>query len=91
MKNIEISKIQTILWLQLFIMCSTLISQLITVGSNMILMVVSNAVRARYIVRIRKLTVKPYVRDSKLVSKALPILAHVRELDLTTDKLSVLT
>ena len=62
-----------------------------TVGSNMILMVVSNAVRARYIVRIRKLTVKSYVWDSKLVSKALPILAHVRELDLATDKLSVLT
>ena len=61
-----------------------------TVGSNMILMVGSSAVRGRYIVRIRKLTVKPYVLDANLFSIALPILAHVRELDLVTDKFSVL-
>ena len=45
-------------------------SQTLTVGSNT-LTVGSNEVRGRYIVRIRKVTVKPYVRDENLFSIAL--------------------
>ena len=59
-----------------------------TVGSNMILMVGSNEVRGRYIVRIQNLTVKPYVRDANLFCIALSMLEHVGKLDLATTKFS---
>ena len=61
-------------------------SNTLTVGSDTILMVGSNEVRGRYIVRKQKLTVKPYVREANWFSIALPMLAQVRKLDLATDR-----
>ena len=52
----------------------------------MILMVGSNEEPGRYIVRIRILTVNPYVQDANLFSIAFSMIAHVRKLDLATDK-----
>ena len=46
-------------------------SNTLTVGSNMILMVGGNEIRDIYIVRIRKLTAKPHVRECKFIFHSL--------------------
>ena len=49
-------------------------SNTLTVGSNMILMFGSNAMCGRYIVRIRKLTAKPYFRVGNIFSADISML-----------------